>query len=480
MTNRNRMINKFICFIFVLSIPLGAYAATTHEVFFKGTDHELDIYRICGQEQGPTLMVMGGIQGDEPGGYLAADLYVDMGLKKGNLIVVPRANFYSILVNNRGPNGDMNRKFAGATKFDPDSDVVTKIKDLMAESDYFLNMHDGSGFYHPEYIDNMHNPRRFGQSIIADTATYTTPDGEIFDLEGMANRVSERVNASIHEEEYRFLFNNHQTSSMASIHKEQRKSATYYMLTKLNKPAFASETSKAIKDFRKRVVLQTMVVNAFMKEIGIEPAQPSIYIEPPILDYVLVSLNNANPTAVRENEHIFINKGDNLKVTDIKTNYTRGVVADIKGYGQINDMGKDFTIENSTTVDVKKDMFPCGKIYVDIIPHTSRTWLIIEINNVDFALNPGAVLDAPSGSIIVLKDLVYRGSTSHGLNVNFKGFVSNWDDNVGEDRGHPIDTSVLLARYARKIDPDTRRYRISAMRGDTPVANFFIDLKEKH
>jgi hypothetical protein len=32
-----------------------------------------------------------------------------MSLKKGNLIVVPRANFYSIIMNDRGPNGDMNR-----------------------------------------------------------------------------------------------------------------------------------------------------------------------------------------------------------------------------------------------------------------------------------------------------------------------------------------------------------------------------------
>jgi hypothetical protein len=479
MTGMNGMLKKLICFIFILSFPLGGYAERTHEEFFKGTDHALDIYRIYGQEEGPTLMIMGGIQGNEPGGYLAADLYADMGLKKGNLIVVPRANFYSILVNDRGPNGDMNRKFADAGSVDPDSDVVTKIKDLMAEADYFLNMHDGSGFYHPEYIDNLHNPRRFGQSIIADADTYPTPQGEIFDLAGMANRVTERVNASIHEEEYRFRFNNHQTASMGSIHKEQRKSATFYMLTKLNKPAFASETSKSIKDFRKRVVFQTMVVNAFMKEIGIEPAQPSIYIDPPILDYVLVSLNNANPTAVGENEHIFIHKGDILRVTGIKTNYTRGVIADIKGYGQINDTGKDFRILDSTTVDVKKDMFPCGKIYVDIIPHTSRTWLIIEMNNVDYALNSDDVLAAPSGSLLVLKDLVYRGSTSHGLNVNFKGFVSNWDDNTGEDRGHPIDTSALLSRYAQRIDNDTRRYRISAMRGETPVVNFFIDLKTK-
>ena len=59
-----------------------------------------------------TLLLIGGIQGDEPGGFLAADLYADLSLEKGNLIVVPRANFPSILQQKRKVNEDMNRKFA--------------------------------------------------------------------------------------------------------------------------------------------------------------------------------------------------------------------------------------------------------------------------------------------------------------------------------------------------------------------------------
>ena len=167
-------------------LPLMVHGALTHEVFFQGTDHCLDVYRIFGEEPGPTLMIMGGIQGDEPGGYLAADLYADMSLKRGNLIVVPRANLYSIMMNKRAPNGDMNRKFAEAQPFDPDSEVVKKIKEFMNEADYFLNLHDGSGFYHPDYIDDMRNPKRFGQCIITDTDRYLAPSGETYDLQGIA------------------------------------------------------------------------------------------------------------------------------------------------------------------------------------------------------------------------------------------------------------------------------------------------------
>ena len=83
----------------------------THTVFFEGEENELNVYRIFGAKPGKTLLIIGGIQGDEPGGFLAADFYADFSLEKGNLIVVPRANFPSILKKERQINQDMNRKF---------------------------------------------------------------------------------------------------------------------------------------------------------------------------------------------------------------------------------------------------------------------------------------------------------------------------------------------------------------------------------
>jgi hypothetical protein len=470
------MIRKLVLIVILLWIPCLAGAEMIHEVYFRGSDHELDAYRIYGKEAGPTLMIMGGIQGNEPGGYLAADLYVDMALKKGNLIVVPRANFYSILVNERGAAGDMNRKFSSVSIHDPDKSVVKGIKKLMAQADYFLNLHDGSGFYNPEYIDDMHNPRRFGQSVIVDADKYIIHQGEELDLEGLAGRVIKRVNSSIKEQEYRFKFNNHRTAAPDSIHKEQRKSATFYVLTQLHKPAFASETSKSIKDFRKRVMFQTMVINAFMKEIGIVPEQPSIYIDPPKMDYALISINNARPIAIYNEQRIFVTKGDSLKVVSVASNYKRGVIANIQGLGQLNDVGQSFNISRSTTIDIKKDMFPCGKVYIDVVSKLNHTWLITDMNNKRYALGPDDVITVGKGSIIELKDLIYMGSTDHGLNVNFKGFVSNWENNTGEDRGCKIDTSKLLRRYATQIDNATRRYSICAMKGNDRIVSFYIDI----
>ncbi len=57
----------FFAMLFVFN-PLDSFAETSHRVYFKGTNSELDVYTITGSSPGPTLLILGGIQGDEPGG----------------------------------------------------------------------------------------------------------------------------------------------------------------------------------------------------------------------------------------------------------------------------------------------------------------------------------------------------------------------------------------------------------------------------
>ena len=71
-----------IYFILFLFLAENGFCKTLHEVYFKDTEYELNIYKVYGAEKGKTLMIVGGIQGDEPGGYLSADLYADMALRK--------------------------------------------------------------------------------------------------------------------------------------------------------------------------------------------------------------------------------------------------------------------------------------------------------------------------------------------------------------------------------------------------------------
>ena len=236
-----------LLFFFLLYIPsLESAAQREHLVYFQDTPYELNVYKIFGQQKGPTLMIIGGIQGDEPGGYLSADLYADFAMKRGNLIVVPRANFYSILLFQRGPNGDMNRKFGVKPKKDYDSRIVTILKELISESDFLLNLHDGWGFYSPHYVDSMRNPKRYGQSIIADDAEYYSPiKGKTLLLRDLAEKAISVINSQIEDIKYHFTFMNTRTGEASSPYAEQQRSATYYALTKHGIPAFGG------RDFKK-------------------------------------------------------------------------------------------------------------------------------------------------------------------------------------------------------------------------------------
>ncbi|MBW2000182.1 MAG: hypothetical protein JRJ29_19760 [Deltaproteobacteria bacterium] len=201
-----RVAHLISALLFSLLLPSLVCAERDHLVYFPNTAYELNVYKIRGKHPGNTLMLIGGIQGNEPGGFLSADLYADMRLEKGNLIVVPRANFYSIILNKRGPRGDMNRKFTHEDNAESMEDrIVNILKRLIGESDYLLNLHDGAGYYYPKYINKWRNPMRFGQSIIADCDIYRIPgNNQELRLGDTARRVIQEVNRHINNKLYKF------------------------------------------------------------------------------------------------------------------------------------------------------------------------------------------------------------------------------------------------------------------------------------
>ena len=74
---------------------------------------EFSLHKHQSGKPGPTLLVIGGIQGDEPGGFNAASLLVtNYHVTEGEVWIVPNLNFESIIQRSRGVYGDMNRKFS--------------------------------------------------------------------------------------------------------------------------------------------------------------------------------------------------------------------------------------------------------------------------------------------------------------------------------------------------------------------------------
>ncbi|MDR2198484.1 MAG: hypothetical protein LBR53_03320 [Deltaproteobacteria bacterium] len=351
------------------AVPASVPGSREHIVYFEGTAQELEVYKIRGRLDGPTMMILGGVQGDEPGGFLSADLYVDTALKRGNLIIVPRANFKSIINFDRGSDGDMNRKFGDNVVLgDPDLGRVRIIKNLMAESDVFLNLHDGSGFFRNHWESDQANPSRYGQCLIADAETYVNSRGEELKLGQTARKAVEIVNRDIPDEAYKFRFANHDTLSPQSRHKDQRHSATFYALTQLGIPAYGIETSKQLPSLEMKIHQHNLAVNAFMELYGLELEQPRINLDPPELHFLVLSVNGGTRIAVEAGQKVFLSEGDTLEVLYVGANYTRGISVDVLNFGTLNDLKVPLKITRPTSILARKDNLLCGKIEVDFFP----------------------------------------------------------------------------------------------------------------
>jgi hypothetical protein len=460
-----------------------------HQVYFADTQDELSVYRVYGAEPGKTLMLIGGIQGDEPGGFLSADLYADITLAKGNLIVVPRANFYSIILRRRAPDGDMNRQFGDPVTARRHKKIVAILKKLMAESDMLLNLHDGSGFFRPNWEGPMANPKRYGQSLIADTDKYKRPDGSILDLRGLAERVLKRVNLKISNHKYRILFNNHRTASIDSLHKEQRRSATYYALTQCHIPAYGVETSKSLPSQSLKVRHHVLVINEFMNELGIEPENPGAQLENPMLKFLVVSLNNELPVVVSNQGTINVKPGDKVKVVHIEANYERGLSCDINGMGSVYDQRQEFVVRKSTTIVVRKDHSKIGQVFIKVSGKaqaftTVRSPLLYFLVDTSQGgrrlVAQNETLKVVRGDRIKFVDVISNLANQHSLRLNFKGYVPPGPGkNAGEDRGYTINTATeLMSRYSMcKGEKDrTECYMVEASRNDQLLGSMRVDV----
>lgn len=511
----------FCLFSFSATGSLAASHQSLHDVYLANTEHELHVFRIYGKKPGKTIMLIGGIQGDEPGGYLTADLYADISLLQGNLIVVPRANFYSILLNQRnGLTGDMNRKFGKREDSikSIEQEIVSILKKLIGEADCLLNLHEGSGFFNPEWINDMENPRRYGQSIIFDAQTYFGENNQqTIDLEDLALRIINRVNPQIENQRYHFKINNHNTIENNTKHLEQRKSASYYALTQANIPAFGIETSKSIKSNTQKVGLQKLVINSFMDEFGIIPDTPGLQHEKTELNYVLIKINGGLPYAVPNGSKIQINSGDEVIITDIIANFDRGLAADFLDMGSYNDTKLPFRIAQPTKVVIRKDAETCGWVDIDInsdvpdVTHTTATVavslqqeaenikserqpltiskplvsldqllaekLILNVDGQLMFISEGEEIVVPKDKVLVLKGVQSNISRlDNQIAANLRGFAPPKNINDGNDFNFSVyPEQDLWVRFSE--NKAGIRYPIDTSYKDKEIGRFWIRLQ---
>ena len=266
-------------------------------------------FTLCklGTDSGPTLLIIGGIQGDEPGGFSAAALVAShYTITSGSVWVVPDLNFPSIIERNRGLFGDMNRKFASLDPGDPEYDNIARIKSILLEPqvDLVLNLHDGSGFYRPTWEDALRNPTRWGQSVIIDQEAVEAP--RFNQLLTMAAKAEEDANAALLKPEHRYHIHNTNTRLGDT---EMEKTLSYFAVCN-GKPAFGLEASKEFTT-EYRSYYHLLVLESFMRQMGIT-YERDFELSPA---GVLAALNSNLKVAAYDNKLV-------LPLDDIRPNLT--------------------------------------------------------------------------------------------------------------------------------------------------------------
>ena len=135
-------------------------------------------------------MITGGLHGNEPAGYRAAEQIRHWPIKCGKLVVVPRVNTPGLRQNTRWLPGESeatrnaNRNFPKSGG--PDEACSLPVKALWEfireqEPDWIVDLHEGFDFH-------VANPNSVGSSIIY----FDTPD-----MQALASKIDREVNATI-------------------------------------------------------------------------------------------------------------------------------------------------------------------------------------------------------------------------------------------------------------------------------------------
>ncbi|MFC4356643.1 succinylglutamate desuccinylase/aspartoacylase family protein [Halobium salinum] len=123
--------------------------AVDRRLLMEGTDDETPLVRIDAPEAGPTVVLVGGLHGDEVGGWRAATAATEWTIDAGSLVVIPKAAIRAVEARQRmHPEwGNANRMFP--LDAEPRSPLGTALWEAVEASDpdYVVDLHSSKGIY---------------------------------------------------------------------------------------------------------------------------------------------------------------------------------------------------------------------------------------------------------------------------------------------------------------------------------------------
>ena len=458
-----------------------ALAGSWEHAFFSGTQYPLKVVYLQGDLPGPTIMVQGGIQGDESSGFITAQLLSRSTVTRGNLIVLPRANVPSINLHKRQINVDMNRRFDQDYNRFYEDRVARVIRYFLCQSDAFIHLHEGSGFYNPTYVDNLRNPMRYGQSIIVDTLVY-----DKIDLEHTVNSVLDELNTHISARDYQFKLFNTRTFDKATNYPEMRKSLTCYALAQHNIPAMAVEVSKDIRQIGWKVRQQLAATILLLGRLGVHVTPPA-FTDADVKAYARRDVRvKVNGRPVTSGGVINLAPGSTLAVETVADGSREFApelalfASDRPGVNLMN--ARRMVLERFSELELRSDGERVAQTQVHWtgkLPSSlsdDKPIFVCWLNGNPLFVHEGDVLHTVLGDQLILEGI--WGSDRQEV-VNLKGFVAIPWANNGQDLGWEIilDPDNFIGRYDLMADsPDAFRYRVVRETPGVAPSEFYVDI----
>lgn len=445
---------KLIAILIFISSAFGFYR--DFDVIIKGDDSVLSVddfigikkcddcfifnivsFNQCKVKDRGFVLIFGGIQGDEPGGFHAAALLADEYEFYDKVMIVPNLAYESILLRGRGMYGDLNRKFSTLDEKDPDYKRIQKIKNLILNNDidFIINLHDGSGFYSKKNINKNQNPDKWGNACIIDQASGDFKNGNLYYF---ASKAKENINKHLLKPHHRYDIKNTNTKDGDE---EMLKALTYFAITH-KKAAVANEASKDLPT-HERVYYHLLAIEGYLDALGIRYKR----------NFKLNALNVYHK--INKNYTININDMFVFPINDLRANLNY-IPFDNKylknGFANI--------ISDSPLVALyRQDDTPKNQLLLQYGNRLKTTFNTFDIkyanhfSSFDMVIDNQKVKIEKSGIYKAKKDFLIEPKA--GLRFNVIGFSKN---GVLDESGIKISKNQILPRFS--IDKKGKIFRV--------------------
>lgn len=215
--------------------------------------NSLEYYQISSNQPGPTIIITGGIHGNEPAGYRAAERLLDYQVDKGTVYIFPQVN--KIGINNTErlfkDGKDLNRSFLAKEEL-PSVQLADQLLAFIEnkEVNLVLDLHESKKC---AKIDKNH----VGQTLITSDHFWFT-----------AREVAEEINQTIAKDEHKFRA---EISPVTG-------SLVWAVSKELDIPGVTVETCMTL-DLAERVEHHFKIVSYFLQEEGVNLYENSEEVE---------------------------------------------------------------------------------------------------------------------------------------------------------------------------------------------------------